>query len=285
MVYNLMRYPGGRAKAVTLSYDDGSRHDMRFVETINKYGLRCTFNLVGNNVANDSRTMTNEYIKENILGKGHEIAVHGYFHRAHDLIRPIEGILEVLDSRIALERAYGMIIRGMAYPDRGIDRIARPEVSERIRSYLSELDIEYCRSCGGDHDRFELPDDWLFWMPNAHHDNPMVMEYIDRFMAIDHDTMYKASRTPKLFFLWGHSFEFDSKGNWDHLAEICEKLSGKDDVWYATCMEICEYAKAYASLVYSADGTRVYNPTLFDIWFDVDKKIYCVRSGETVILE
>ena len=122
-------------------------------------------------------------------------------------------------------------------------------------------------------------------MPNAHHDNPKVMEYIDRFLAIDVDSMYKASRTPKLFFLWGHSFEFNSKDNWDHLEEICEKLSGKDDIWYATNMEICEYAKAYASLVYSADGTRVYNPTLFDIWFDIDKKMYCIRSGETVILE
>ena len=284
MNYNHMRYPGGKTKAVTLSYDDGAGSDIRLLEVINKYRLKCTFNLVGNNVAADRGTMTNDYIRENILGKGHEVATHGYFHRAQDLIRPIEGIREVLDSRISLERAFGMIIRGMAYPDRGIDRIARPEVCERIRSYIKDLDIEYCRSCGGDNDRFELPDDWLFWMPNAHHDNPNIMEYIDKFIAINVDSLYKASRTPKLFFLWGHSFEFERKGNWDHLDRICEKLSGKDDVWYATCMEICQYAKAYASLVYSADGTVVYNPTLFDIWFDVDGNCYHIGSGETIRL-
>lgn len=283
MRYNLLRFPEGKTKAVTLSYDDGSRHDMRFVETLNRYGLKCTFNIMGNSVDN-GMTMTREYIKENMLDKGHEIATHGYFHRAHDLIRPIEGIREVLDSRIALERAFGMIIRGMAFPDRGIDPLNRPTVCERIRNYLCELDIEYCRTIGGDNDRFEMPDDWLFWMPTARHANPKLFEYIDKFMSIDVQSLYKASRSPRLFFLWGHSFEFENNGNWELLDEICEKLSGKDDIWYATNMEICRYAKAYDALIYSAEGTTVYNPTLIDVWFDVDGTLYCVRSGETVNL-
>jgi len=37
------------------------------------------------------------------------------------------------------------------------------------------------------------------------------------------------------------------------------------DFWYATNMEIYEYVQAYKSLVYSADGKIVYNPTLLDI--------------------
>ena len=279
-----LRFPEGKTKAVTLSYDDGSGHDIRFLETIDKYGLKCTFNLVGDSVAQNNRTMNNDYIKENIIGKGHEVATHGYFHRAQDLIRPIEGIREVYDSRVALEKAFGMIIRGMAFPDRGIDRLDRPEVYARIRSYLSELDIAYCRSLGDDNDNFTLPDDFLCWMPTAHHDNPKIFEYIEKFMSLNVDKQYCASRGPRLFYLWGHSFEFENKGNWDHLEKICAALSNGENVWYATNIEICEYVNAYRSLIYSADGMTVYNPTLKDIWFNVDGTPYRVGSGETVKL-
>ena len=42
--------------------------------------------------------------------------------------------------------------------------------------------------------------------------------------------------------------------------------------------------QAYESLVYSADGTVVYNPTLTEVWFDVDGKLYSVKSGQTVTI-
>ena len=29
----------------------------------------------------------------------------------------------------------------------------------------------------------------------------------------------------------------------------------------------------------------VYNPTLIEVWFDVDKKLYSVKPGETILLE
>ena len=40
-----MRFPNGKLKALTLSYDDGVEQDIKFVEILNKYGLKCTFNL------------------------------------------------------------------------------------------------------------------------------------------------------------------------------------------------------------------------------------------------
>ena len=45
MRYRFLRFPGGRDKAVTLSYDDGNRNDIKFSDIITKYGLKCTFNL------------------------------------------------------------------------------------------------------------------------------------------------------------------------------------------------------------------------------------------------
>jgi len=38
-------YPGGKLKAVTFSYDDGQRHDVRLTEIFNRFGMKATFNL------------------------------------------------------------------------------------------------------------------------------------------------------------------------------------------------------------------------------------------------
>jgi len=283
MKYNFLRFPGGKAKAVTFSYDDGSKDDVRFLDVINKYNLKCTFNLVGELVESEER-LTKDYIKENILAKGHEIAVHGYCHRAQNKIRPIEGIRDILDCRILLEREFGIIIRGMAFPDTAVNRFQEPEAYKRVKKYIEDLDIAYVRSGGGDNDKFKLPEEWHNWMPTVHHDNPRIFEYMEKFINLDVSKLYISMRTPKLFYVWGHSFEFERNQNWEHLDEICQKISGKDDIWYATNMEIYEYVQAYNSLVYSADGTIVYNPTLFDIWFDVDKTLYFIKSGETITL-
>ena len=39
-----MRYPGGKAKAVTFSYDDGVPQDQRLAALFDKYGMKATFN-------------------------------------------------------------------------------------------------------------------------------------------------------------------------------------------------------------------------------------------------
>ena len=40
-----MRFPGGKSKALTLSYDDGVRQDRRLIEIMKKNGLKGTFNI------------------------------------------------------------------------------------------------------------------------------------------------------------------------------------------------------------------------------------------------
>ena len=281
--YRFLRFPGGKAKAVTLSYDDGCKHDIRFSEIISKYGLKCTFNLCDMGKENDSWRMSKEEIIKNIVEKGHEIAVHGIRHKAEGTARPIEGIRDVLDCRLELENAFGTIIRGMAYPDAGITYFANNATYEQIKNYLTELDIVYSRTLGGDNTSFELPQDWHCWMPTAHHCNPKIMEYIDEFLKLDlSPEAYHARRAPALFYLWGHSFEFDGANNWDLLENICDKLSGHDEIWYATNIEIYDYVQAYNSLVFSADTKIIYNPTLIDVWFDIEGTLYCIKSGETL---
>lgn len=286
MKYRFLRYPGGLLKAVTLSYDDDCRQNIRFAEVIGRYGLKCTFNLNSAYISDgsDDSCLSESDIAQYIIGGGHEIALHGAHHVAPGKERPIDGIREMLECRIELERRFGTIVRGMAYPDSGINCFANNTDYPTVKRYLEDLDIAYARIAGGDNDRFELPCDWHRWTPTAHHINPKVLEYIDNFNSrCEHD--YIADNTPLLFYLWGHSYEFDENDNWDLLDQICMKLSGKSDTWYATNIEIYNYVTAYNSLVFSADGTIIHNPTATAVWVYTDGKTVKAEPGQTVRCE
>ncbi len=276
-----MRYPNGKAKAVTFSYDDGVPQDKRLAHLFDQYGMKATFNF--NCEYMRKINFTKEQIDEYFLSKGHEIAVHGANHRANGNMRVIEGIRDVLDCRLELEKKCNRIIRGMAYPDTGITQMGNFVRYEQIKQYLTELDIAYSRTLGADNDSFMLPQDFHAWMPSAHHNNPEIMEYIEKFLNIDISVnVYYAERIPRLLYICRHSYEFDNNDNWNHIEEICQKLANNPDIWYATNIEIYDYVQAYRSLIYSADGSMVYNPTLLDVWIDADRVIYKIESGKTI---
>lgn len=286
-LYRFLRFPDGKLKAVTFSYDDGVRQDIRFAEMLSDHGLKGTFNVNTGFVpeTEGGGRMTYAEMRTYIRDKGHEVAVHGDCHRALCLQRTVDGIRDVLDCRIKLENELDMIVRGMAYPDSGI-RLNQPGASnyEKVKSYLSDLGIAYSRTLAGDNDSFDLPIDPYAWMPSAHHNNPKIFEYIEKFNTINESTLYISRKSAKLFYIWGHTYEFDKDNNWDRIEKICSELGGKDDVWYATNIEIIDYIEAYKSLIFSADERICYNPTLQKVWFWMDNKQYSVAPGETLRL-
>ena len=279
MSYRFMCYPGGVRKAVTFSYDDGSTDDLRLVEIFNKYGLKGTFNLNSARLLNGDGITVEDAVK--MIDDGHEIAVHGKYHKANGISRPIDGIRDVLTCREELEAALGRIVRGMAYPDTGITNFANLTDYATVKRYLGDLGIVYSRTLGGDNNSFELPADWHAWMPSFHHSNSRADEYIDEFLNLELENNYHALRHPRLLYIWGHSYEFTVNDNWLLIEAICEKLGGRDDIWYATNIEIYNYTQAYNSLIWSADGKTVFNPTLETVWFIDGNTRYSVLSGET----
>ncbi len=287
MRYRFLRFPEGKYKAVTLSYDDGHVCDKRMAEIMEPYGLKCTFNINSRRMGSSPKKLTAQEIQKELVDRGHEIAVHGRDHRAPCAIRPVEAMGEFLDGRRELEEIFGRIIRGCAYPDSGIRVQANGSDYEGVKNFLTAMDIVYARTLGGDNDGFEMPTDWHAWMPTAHHRNPEIFSYIEKFNKLKDDGK-STGRRPRLFYLWGHSYEFDQEipfNSWAHFEAICKALSGKEDTWYATNMEIYEYVKAYDSLIFSADGKRVYNPTLQKVWFDQDGVLYTIDSGETILIK
>ena len=63
-------------------------------------------------------------------------------------------------------------------------------------------------------------------------------------------------------------------------------MGGRDDIWYATNGETYDYVEAFKSLRFSAEGTRVYNPSALDVYREWGRgKQYLIPSGKTVELD
>lgn len=65
-----------------------------------------------------------------------------------------------------------------------------------------------------------------------------------------------------LMYVWGHSYEFDNDNNWDLIENFCRMTGNRDDIWYATNIEIVDYLKSYELLRFSASFKFVENPWL-----------------------
>ena len=110
-----------------------------------------------------------------------------------------------------------------------------------------------------------------------------LMELAERFVT----TEYK--NHAQLFYLWGHSYEFESDNNWNVIESFAEYVGGKDDIWYATNIEIFEYIQAFNRLVWSADMSTVKNPSAIPVWVkagihDKGNKTIRIDGGCTVRL-
>lgn len=150
MKYNFLRFPEGKCKAVTFSYDDGTKADIQLANILTKYGLKGTFN-INSSKSHADKKLTEEEVRTHILEAGHEIAIHGEVHKALIQCSPLEGVQEVLNCRLTLEKTFGRIIRGMAYSDASPQKTPSVKTDyTKIKQYLEELGIAYARSIGMD---------------------------------------------------------------------------------------------------------------------------------------
>lgn len=272
----IMRFPGGKGKTVTLSYDDGVEQDIKLIEIVKKYGVRGTFNLNSGCYPPEDitwapgtihRRMPKSRVTEVYTNCDWEVATHGYTHPSLVGLPVNIATQEIVDDRKALEEQFGGMIRGFAYPFGAYDDTA----VEVLRS----CGICYARTVGTTHD-FNIPKDWLRLDATCHHNDPMLMELAQRFLDIP------ANWDPKMFYLWGHSYEFEEKDNWDVLENFCKLIGGREDIWYATNIEIYDYWYAFKQLRFNMAMNECYNPTAMDIWFCYGDKELVIKGGETI---
>lgn len=269
-----MRFPEGRAKALTFSYDDGVEADVRLVKLFDKYGLKGTFNL--NSMLFDCKEwhgrMDEEQTYSTFNNSLHEVALHGARHIFLNKVPITEAINELLQNRLYLENKFNRIVRGLAY--------AYNSYSDEIINVLPQLGIAYARTTENSH-TFELPQNFLKWNPTCHHSDPQLLEFAEKLLTCSPNTE-KKHREPCLMYVWGHSYEFDDNNNWELIEKFAKKVSGKNDIWYATNIEICQYVSAFRSLVFSADGERVYNPSAISVWIELRGRVYKIEPNQTL---
>ena len=271
-----MRYPNGLAKALTISYDDGVQQDIHLLELMEKYGIKGTFNLNSGEFAAEGtvfpkgrvhRRLTLSQAKEIYNNKMCEVAGHGFTHPFLEQMSVDTALWEVANDRYTLEQIFGKRIQGFAYPF--------GTYNDDVVNALRTSGYKYARTTKASHN-FKVPTDWLRLAPACHHKDEMLPELTERFL----NTTPKDD--PYFFYVWGHSYEFEGDNNWDLIEDFFKKVGGKDDVWYATNVELYDYINAYNRLEYTCDCKRVYNPSAIDVYFSKGGKIVCVPAGQEI---
>ena len=273
LMENFLKFPGFLDKACTLSYDDGVRDDARLIEIMRKYGLKGTFNLNSQNLVGSERCHSAEEIKA-LFGEDTEIALHGFHHHSLAKVSIPLAMREVVMDRETLEKNFGQIIRGMAY--------ANGSYNDEVIELLRGAGVVYSRTTKAT-ESFDLPENWLALHPTCHHNHPRLFELVDEFFA-PCTKRSSWSKKPKLFYLWGHSYEFPRDNNWDVIEKFGQKMAERDDVWHATNMEIYKYVEAFNRLVFSSDLTLVENPSAIDVYVCYKGNNVLVKAGETAKL-
>lgn len=258
--FNILQFPGQKAKAFTLSYDDGVLQDKRLIAIFDRYGVKCTFNLgygvlgsKGKSGPADrqidiSKVETSE-VKE--LYKDHEVGGHGLYHSDLAHIAVPNMVYEIAEDKAKLEALVGHPLSMFAYPF-GL-------YNEDVKKVLKQVGYKGARTVRSTHG-FDLPEDPFELHPTCHHNDPKLMELAEDFVTAA--PLFK----PLLFYVWGHGYEFDGDDNWERIEKLVSYVSRyKDDIWFATNGQILSYMKAYDMLEYSVDGSMVYNPSCIDV--------------------
>lgn len=278
-----MLFPGGKSKALILSYDDGSKHDRQLVQLMNKHHLVGTFHL------NSNQLGTNNYFdylnKDEIIDlyKGHEVSVHTANHPNLPDISRIDVIYEVLEDRKELERLVGYPVRGMAYPF--------GNTNDAVIDAMKGLGIEYARTVGDTYN-FKIPNDFLRWQPTIHQFAKAYWEpnqpekdaqELTQFYKVIDD--FLQTKELAILDIWGHSWEMGAdKKKWDETDKFFTLLSNNKYVHYSTQIALVDYINAYRNLKFTVAKNYVTNSAAFSIFIKINTQIFELKAGSTTKL-
>jgi len=250
-----MLFPGGKTKALILSFDDGMVADKRLVKLMNEYGLIGTFHLNSNKLGTKDY-LTKEEIK--VVYKGHEISAHTVNHPNLPDISRAEVLYEVGEDRRELERLSGNLVRGMAYPF--------GNYNDSVIEIINSLGIEYARTVKDTY-MFGIPNEFLKWHPTIHQfgkayftpDNPEndKKELAGFYQVVNH---FLKTDSLALLDVWGHSWENEGAGNrWTEMEKFFKMVSMNPDIYYTTQIGLVDYINAFKNLKFTLDKSMVTN--------------------------
>lgn len=195
-------------KIFLISFDDGTVWDRRFVELLNKYGMKGTFNLNSGLEEFVWQFEDRFPVRRQVLSqtleqyRGHEIASHTLHHPWLNSLTPPQLSREVGEDCAALKALFGLEEIGF-----GVPFTACTEREIRIiRKYARYIRLsEFSDSFGLPPDRYHIPIHGLYNQPD-------IRERIAAFA--------RSSLPAALFVLAGHSYELEALDQWEDMEEL-----------------------------------------------------------------
>lgn len=226
----------GKLKAVTFSYDDAVTQDIEFIELLNKYNLKGTFNInsellgrKGMLIRENKRIAHYKVHPDDVrnIYDGHEVAVHTLTHPHLPPLEETEVIRQVEQDRLNLSELVGYDVVGMAYPGGGVNNDDR--IAEIIKNHTG---VKYSRTITCN-DSFDIQDNLYRFNPTVYHlDFDKMMEMGKKFINLKPDK-------PQIFYIWGHTYEFDYRSDYRvKFEDFLKLISNKDDIFYGTNKDI-----------------------------------------------
>lgn len=230
-------------KILTLSFDDGVTQDIRFIELLDKYGIKCTFNINSELLGKDGYLDINgkkishkkvlpEAVKE--IYQNHEVAAHTLTHPFLTQQTAEEVTRQVEQDRQNLSKLVGYNVRGFAYPGGGVNYNA--QVADVIAKTTG---VEFARTITCSYN-FDLQSDMYTFKPTI-----SFIKEKDKILELCREFIELRTDEPKLFYIWGHSYEMDINDDWDFAEKVLSMLSGKNDILYCTNTEAFDYIKTF----------------------------------------
>lgn len=266
-------YPGGKTKAFNISYDDGVLQDVRFVDLLNRYGLKGTFNLnyglmkQGFAWTHECGMVVRRLPESEVLTlyQGHEIASHSYSHPYFDSASETEILKELGADKFFLEKLFGREVAGYATPF----------------YYYSDLMADCVRHCGFEYARiseesndYSIPENFYWWRGSKIHWSEDLEGFVDGFLSTDQELA--------LCQLVGHSYDLDVYDMWDRMESILKAVSQSPDVWAATHSELVRYLRQMDKAIITPYGIQ--NKSDIVLWFRVNGNTIALQSGEGISL-
>ena len=289
-----LRWPGGLCRAFTLSYDDACLEDFILADLMETYGVKGTFNISWGRMWGEDEPGPAENPDRRRMRRSEflefyrryadriEIANHVLTHPVLHTLTPGQQSLEIIENRRELEKITGKPVLGFAY---SMSRLPGDPADQRVKMsgavYLRSKTGK-SKFCYATEDPMELPITCRHAIPEEE-----LLGLAEDFLAVEDSDR----RDGALFFVCGHTYEFSNNNDWYKMEHLLQKVGNRDDVWYATCIEIASYIAAFRALVFSVDGTMVQNPTATPVYLRArvgkakEGKTVCVHPGELLRLE
>ncbi len=209
------------AKYVLLSFDDGTVHDGRLVELLNKYRIPCTFNL-NTGLENfvwefEGHPVVRQHLRDTVQQyRGHEIASHSRTHPRLETLPPPALRREVEEDCAILKELFGVRELGFGVPF----TVCTERENRIIRKFVRYIRLsEYAED-------FRLPADPYHIPIHALYHDPDIREKIRDFAEND--------LPDSLFVLAGHSYELEFLDHWEYMESLLQYLRFFDFMFVTT---------------------------------------------------